>query len=639
MAGLAIALGVLFLFAAGVAVYARNQKAAAEDARKVAEEQRQEAEKQSQLARDETIRADEQKREAEKQRQIAEAGLEKITKLSKNLEVALELLKTQRKDLQSALRDKNHATDDLIVVNENLTKASEEAKLNERISTSRELAAASMASSDKDKNPLPSIYLSLYSVSTFFDSNKNKIKITSEGLDSLQHSLSGSLMKIEPLDHSDPDTAKGSVTAMGFGSDEQTIFTLTEEGKVRKWDTAKCNGKPENGKIRDDCKGEIIAEAPADQTTTGAISSNGLLLALGKRGKNKSDSDNDKQKKIGQIVLESLPANGAEKILATIQGHKRGIYTLKLSDDGKYLATANNFGNFALFDVACLKEIRELWDKPSLIDKIQVRIFANDIFRNASVFAFSHDKVKDRSCDGNNKDKTKDKTVAVGFSDGKTVLYDAKTGAEYTPLPTPENEGHSGAILSMAFSPTRSILVTSGVDRKTKVWNITDIKTKKTTKDNKSTLPPPKELRGSNLVTSMAFSSDGRFLATGSEDRTVTIWDADDDDPEKYTPLVTLPPHEAYVNNVVFSPDGKLLATVSSDKTTKIWDISSIQMISELHKEIDALRSETKFTNGVADVPELKLKKIIQGVKGLLYRRLSSGECQVYLRGHCPPLP
>src|SRR5262249_32780504 len=72
----------------------------------------------------------------------------------------------------------------------------------------------------------------------------------------------------------------------------------------------------------------------------------------------------------------------------------------------------------------------------------------------------------------------------------------------------------------------------------------------------------------SRPVESVAFSPDGKLLASASDDQTVRLWDV-----ARHQPGEALHSHSDLVFSVAFSPDGKLLASASSDQTVRLWDV------------------------------------------------------------------
>src|SRR5271165_1544557 len=79
--------------------------------------------------------------------------------------------------------------------------------------------------------------------------------------------------------------------------------------------------------------------------------------------------------------------------------------------------------------------------------------------------------------------------------------------------------------------------------------------------------------RADGSITTVAISPDNRWLVTGSEDKTVRLWDLSAKDPAA-NPVV-LPGHEGWVRALAISPDNRWLVTGSSDKTARLWDLSA----------------------------------------------------------------
>ena len=79
-------------------------------------------------------------------------------------------------------------------------------------------------------------------------------------------------------------------------------------------------------------------------------------------------------------------------------------------------------------------------------------------------------------------------------------------------------------------------------------------------------------------VRAVAFSPDGKILATGSYDSTIILWDAN-------SGQMLLPPlkgHDRELYRVAFSPDGKILASASGDRTVRLWEVKTGHLIGTL---------------------------------------------------------
>ncbi len=121
-----------------------------------------------------------------------------------------------------------------------------------------------------------------------------------------------------------------------------------------------------------------------------------------------------------------------------------------------------------------------------------------------------------------------------------------------------DSKGHTGAVLSVAWSPDGQQLATCSTDKTVRVW---DTPTGRCT----NTLQAH-----TGAVWSVAWSPDGQQLATGSDDNTVRVWDT-----TTGRCTNTLQGHTGAVLSVAWSPDGQQLATSSTDNTVRVWDTTT----------------------------------------------------------------
>jgi eukaryotic-like serine/threonine-protein kinase len=94
----------------------------------------------------------------------------------------------------------------------------------------------------------------------------------------------------------------------------------------------------------------------------------------------------------------------------------------------------------------------------------------------------------------------------------------------------------------------------------------------------------------SDCILKIAFSPDGRQIASGSQDRTAKVWDV-----ATGKELLTLLGYVASVDSVVFSPDGRRVITGSSDGAIKVWDVTSGKELLTLKGSFSSLESHGAF--------------------------------------------
>uniref|UniRef100_A0A0C1RPE7 Uncharacterized protein n=1 Tax=Tolypothrix bouteillei VB521301 TaxID=1479485 RepID=A0A0C1RPE7_9CYAN len=116
--------------------------------------------------------------------------------------------------------------------------------------------------------------------------------------------------------------------------------------------------------------------------------------------------------------------------------------------------------------------------------------------------------------------------------------------------------GHEGFVNSVAFSPDGQYIVSGSDDNTLRLWDI------------HGNLQGQPFWGHESPVTSVAFSMDGQYIVSGSRDNTLRLWDI-------YGNPQGQPfwGHGNWVTSVAFSPDGQYIVSGSRDNTLRLWDI------------------------------------------------------------------
>ena len=125
--------------------------------------------------------------------------------------------------------------------------------------------------------------------------------------------------------------------------------------------------------------------------------------------------------------------------------------------------------------------------------------------------------------------------------------------------------GHQGVVRSVALSGDGRYIVSGSQHRTVAVWDL-------------QTGARLHELTGhQNWVPSVALSCDGRYIVSGSEDRTVAVWDL-----QTGARLHELTGHHDWVTSVALSGDGRYIVSGSGDRTVAVWDLQTVARLHEL---------------------------------------------------------
>jgi hypothetical protein len=140
---------------------------------------------------------------------------------------------------------------------------------------------------------------------------------------------------------------------------------------------------------------------------------------------------------------------------------------------------------------------------------------------------------------------------------GEIRVYTLPPSPADAPSPTVTIVGHADLIYDVAFSPDGKLLATGGYDRLIKLWDAASGAEMRVLKDH------------SDAIYALAFSPDGRLLASAAADRAVKLWDV-----ATGKRLYTLGEATDWLYALTFSPDGSHVAAGGVDKSIRVWAVT-----------------------------------------------------------------
>lgn len=297
---------------------------------------------------------------------------------------------------------------------------------------------------------------------------------------------------------------------------------------------------------------------------------------------------------MGQKKVKNAINNNQEFLMQTIKGHKNEINSIVISSDRKYIVSSSEDDSIKIWEFSTGKVIKTIKLKKAFLLSVAIssdgRSLISGHMDGAKVWSFSGKLLMETefiiTTVWSFTISPKGNQIILGCKNGLVKTYDFKRGNHLSTV-----KGPGGIVYSLAVSPDGKFLVNGMDDNNINVWDLSTVMQPRHPKNALISPAVLKRLRGhSSSIKSVIFSPDGRFIISGSNDKTIKIWDPYDVYSDDWL-VRTLEGHTSEVFSLAVSPDGNYIVSGSGDNTIKIWDLSTGSLLKSLDAHIDSVKS------------------------------------------------